>query len=320
MSAWIVMGILLGLAIIVWIVLNRATEKMFTQLCCRPKRPDRIEEHFFEDLEADGLGEWIEPIRANRKWMAEFPYEEIFIQSEDGLRLHSRFYESPAWNGRVLILCHGFHSNPEHDFSGAVRFYHELGYHLLVIDQRAHGKSEGTYICFGAKERYDVRAWCAYAAQRFGQEVPVLLSGISMGSTTVLLTAGLPEPPPNVCAVIADCGYANIYEEFRHVLKQQFHLPAFPLLNIADGFCKRRSGFSIHEFDTAEVVRNIRVPVMFVHGEGDNFVPAESTRRNFAACTARKVLLLVPGAGHGLSWLVQNEAYKKMLTEFLASL
>lgn len=311
----IICGILLVLAAGVYL----ATLRMFRRLFRRNTHFAQDDARFLERLEAGPFAAKMPEIREGRRLMATLPFEALTVRSEDGLSLYARLYTVPQAT-RTMVIAHGFQSSGEHDFSGAFGFYREQGYNLLVIDQRAHGKSEGTYICFGEKEQYDVRAWCRLLAERFGNTHKIILAGISMGATTVLLAACLPYLPETVCGVIADCGFVSPAAEFRHVLRDNMHLPLFPLLPLADCICRHRAHFRFDAFSTADALRTCKIPVLFIHGEADTFVLPENTRKNYAACAARKELLTVPGAEHGMSYLVDEPLYRKTVIHFLNSL
>ena len=276
-------------------------------------------EAFFAKLERIGLGDYVEKIKKGRAYAESLPCENVYITSRDGLRLHARYYENNPESNRIIVLAHGYKSSGFSDFSCAFEMYREMGFNFLMIDQRAHGESEGKYICFGVKERYDVADWCDYLVDRFGDGVEIVLDGMSMGCTTVILAAALPDISKNVCGVIGDCGFTDPYTEIAHVAKSDFHLPPFPAVHALWGTCRLRAGFGFRDASTVEAVKNISVPILFVHGEADDFVPCENSRRNFEACTSeKKRIFTVPGATHGVSFLVDEEGCRRAITEFMA--
>ena len=195
--------------------------------------------------------------------------------------------------------------------------HHEAGYDLLLADQRAHGRSEGRFIGFGILERRDLKAWTEELNRRFGADEPTFLAGISMGATTVLMAAG-GELPDNTRGIIADCGFTSPKDIVVHELHALFHLPRYPLLPIVDLLCRLLAGYGFGDYSTLTAMETNTLPIFFIHGGGDNFVPTEMTRLNYAACRAEKRLLIVPGADHGMSWLEDPESYQRELSEFLA--
>ena len=253
-------------------------------------------------------------------WVHSRDCEHIYITSFDGLKLHAKLLKNPIPSGRIMLLAHGYHSFPEYDFSCAFRLYYNLGYDMLLIDQRTHGESEGKYITFGVRERYDILKWCEYLDGRFGKDRRIVLGGISMGCTAVLLAAGLPSLPDSVIGIVADCGFTSPYYEFAHVMKHSMHIPVFPFLDIASAISKSVMGFGFRDCTTVDAVKKTHLPILFIHGEDDTFVPPENTIINYDACISRKELILVPDAGHGLSFLVDERLCTEKLIDFLDSL
>ena len=238
----------------------------------------------------------------------------MFTESYDGLRLHGRYLAQKDSRG-TLLLVHGFHSSGWADFSCVLRSYFELGFDLLVIDQRAHLQSGGQYLTMGVRERYDVRTWCLWLLERFGEGHRVVLDGLSMGATTVLLAAGL-DLPKNVRGVIADCGFTSPRDIFLAVMKDRYHIPTCFLWG-AGLCCRVMAGFSMDEASTVDALKHCTLPLLLVHGEADDFVPCSMTRAAYEAAGCEKTLLTVPGAGHGMSFLVEHDRVYAALVDFL---
>lgn len=242
------------------------------------------------------------------------PYEEVAIASHDGLRLVGRYYESRP-GAPVQIQCHGYRSHPIRDFSGGLQLALKNGYNVLLISQRAHGKSEGKCLSFGVLERQDVLSWVNYVNNRFGPDTPVFLVGISMGAATVTMASEL-ALPANVAGIIADCGYSSPKKIIQKVMADM-HYPVsllYPLVRLAG---KVFGGFDIEDAASETALAKCRIPVLFIHGEDDLFVPCSMSRDNYTACASPKQLLTVPGAGHGISYMIDEKAYCETVTEFL---
>jgi fermentation-respiration switch protein FrsA (DUF1100 family) len=201
------------------------------------------------------------------------------------------------------------------EFGKVFDFYHKKGLNILAVDQRAHGRSEGKYITFGVKESQDMQGWIRYHNEHLGQ-YPIILSGLSMGASTMLYLADA-ELPDNVRGIIADCGFTSPKEIIGTVYKRTTHLPAGISMWAADLFARVFAGFSLNEKNTTQSLANSKIPVMMVHGVADGFVPCDMTSRGYDACTGKKSILLVDGAEHGLSFLVDRPRYTQMITEFL---
>ncbi len=252
----------------------------------------------------------------NIHYLRDFPRERITIESHDGLKLAGHLFPVEHPRGMV-IMAHGYRSSAPFDFSGAVQDFNGLGFSCLLIDQRAHGYSEGKYIGFGATERYDMVNWAKYCENRW-PELPVIMDGVSMGASTVVMGCSVGYPK-NVRAIIADCGYTTPGEICRRTLKRWFKLPPFPVYYAAKVFVKLNAGYDLDEPSSVEAIRKMRrenpIPVLFAHGKLDNFVPHEMSKTNHAAFEndGMSEIFLVDNAGHGLSYLRDKKGYTEAL-------
>jgi fermentation-respiration switch protein FrsA (DUF1100 family) len=304
--------IIAAVLIVLWFL---AALVLFNIACRRARsKPPAVST---DDTTGKAWAVYADIIRAGADWFRAQNYETLELKSFDGLRLKAYFLpaDTPSPRG-VLIIFHGYRSTPLRDMGASVRYYHSLGFHVILPFQRACGDSEGTYMTFGARERRDVKSWADYAAERFGGGLPIVLAGISLGCASVLMSLGL-ELPANVRGAVADCGYSSIYEELKSVLKSKFHLPPEPLLGTVNIWCRLLGGFDIHESPIPEIMRRNKIPVLFIHGEADDFVPTRFSRENFEACAAPKELFTVPGAQHALSYMVDTQGYHRALESFL---
>ncbi len=240
---------------------------------------------------------------------------ELLVIEANGVELAARRYAQEAPKGRI-ILFHGYRSIAETDFGCAMDYYYAQGYELVLVDQRAHGKSSGSWIGFGVLERYDCLSWIRYLNTEY-QPLPTFLSGISMGCSTVLMALGL-DLPSNVRGVIADCGFTSPKEIVAHVMERKIHLSASLLLPGISLFSKIFAGYFLGEYSTLDALKANKIPVIFIHGKEDHYVPPEMTLRNYEACTAEKQLILVEGAGHGTSYLQDKPGVEKAIGSFLA--
>lgn len=261
-------------------------------------------------------GKIYEPFR-NRMigWIKEaraMPYREVSICSFDGLTLRGRYYEQIPGAPMELML-HGYRGHSERDMCGGVQRAFALGRNALVVDQRACGRSDGHIITFGIKESQDCLDWVKFISQTFGEEQKIILTGISMGAATVLMT-GCMDLPEQVIGILADCGYSSAEDIMKKILRQ-IRLPQFFYWFVRFGG-KLFGGFDLNEARPVDAVKQCKVPVIFFHGESDDYVPCEMSRLNFELCTTAKRLITVPGAGHGLSFPVDEEQYITELRMF----
>lgn len=249
-------------------------------------------------------------------WWQASDRQRLEITSRDGLQL-TAYYLSHEQPKGIVLMVHGFHSLPERDFASIARVYYEKGYSLCLPFLRSHGESQGTYITFGIKERYDLLDWITELNRRFGMEHDIWIHGISMGCSTALMASGSGFPF-NVRGIIADCGYTAPAEILIRELRQRkLPLPLL-LLNMGDFFTRHLAGFSIYDYDTYRALAENETPVLFIHGATDTFVPPQMTLANYEICRAPKHLLIVEGASHTISFFQDEAAYSKALSDFLA--
>ena len=244
--------------------------------------------------------------------MIKIPYEEVSITSFDGTRLYAGYYHKG--DGLPLaIQFHGYRSMRVRDFSGGAYEALELGQNVLLVDQRAHGKSEGKVISFGIKERLDCKAWVEYATERFGKDVKIILYGISMGAATVLMASEL-DLPGNVVGIVADCPYSSPKAIIKKVCRDIKLSPAltYPFIKIG---ALLFGGFNPDKASPVEAVKNTVLPILLIHGEGDRFVPP-SMSDEIAKAGKTVTYLKIPEATHALSMLYDRTTYIDALKKF----
>jgi fermentation-respiration switch protein FrsA (DUF1100 family) len=243
------------------------------------------------------------------------PCEEWRIKSDDGLTLVGRYYEFDP-SAPVEILLHGYRGSAEIDLSGGMQRCFAVKHNALLVDLRGCGKSGGSVITFGLKECRDTLNWLDEINRRLAPK-EIYIGGVSMGATTALLAGGS-ELPDNVKGIVADCGFHSAREIIRTVIGK-IGLPVavfYPLVRLGGLIF---GGFDIDTVSAEEAVKRCRVPVLFFHGEDDDYVPCEMSRINFNACNSKKMLVTMKGAGHGLCYLVDKEKYMNSVREFFGS-
>ena len=251
-------------------------------------------------------------------WQQEvkgFFFEEFSVRSFDGLTLKGKYYERYP-GAPIELMMHGYRGNAGRDLCGGVQRCFACGRNALLVDQRASGDSDGNVISFGINEHRDCLAWVDFMVSHFGPDVKIILTGISMGAATVVMAAG-EELPPNVIGVLADCGYTSAKEIICKVIKDM-GMPvqlSYPFVKLGARLFGR---FDLEQSAPIEAIRRAKVPVIFFHGENDDFVPCAMSKAVYDACPTRKHLQTVPGAGHGLAFPKDQEMYLKVLKEFFA--
>lgn len=241
--------------------------------------------------------------------------EDVSIKSHDGLTLRGYYYEQEK-GAPIEILFHGYRGTGERDMSAGIERCFSVGRNALVVDQRAHGRSDGRVTTFGVKEQIDCRRWVDFAIKKFGSDVKISLGGISMGAATVILAAGN-ELPENVTSVLADCSYSSAEEIIKKVVKD-LRLPVMVLYPFIRLGARVFGGFSIADSKPVEAIKRTKLPHILYHGKSDGLVPYEMGVRLFEACASQKKHLeLVDGADHGVAYPEKEEQYILALKEFI---
>ena len=254
----------------------------------------------------DGMAKWAEETKT-------MPHEMFSITTFDGLKLCGKYYEYKK-GAPIELMFHGYRGNAQRDLSGGVQRCFALQRSAFIVDQRCSERSEGNVITFGIKEHKDCLCWVDFMVKHFGPDVKIILTGISMGASTVLMAAGC-DLPKNVIGVLADCGYNSAKDIIRKVIRQM-KLPVGPSYFFVKLGARIYGHFDLEETSPEEMLKNCKIPVIFFHGENDHFVPCEMSKINYDVCPSRKMLVTVPGAGHGLSYPINPEKYFASLREF----
>ena len=273
-----------------------------------PLGPDEYEipkGDIYEAFRDEMIG-WIKNVRS-------MPHEDVSVTSFDGLTLRGRYYENKK-DAPIEIMFHGYRGDSERDMCGAVERAFAVGRNALIVDQRASGRSDGHVISFGINERRDCLTWIDFAIKKFGDDVRIMITGISMGAATVMMTSG-EALPKNVIGALADCGYTSAKDIIKKVI-WEMKLPAnvfYPFVKLG---AKIFGHFDLEETSPIEAMEKCQIPVIFVHGDDDAFVPYDMSVRLHDACVSdKKVLITVNGAGHGLAYPTDKEGYVERLNE-----
>ena len=244
-------------------------------------------------------------------------HKKVEITSHDGLKLRGRYYEY-APGAPIELMLHGYRGNSERDLSGGVIRAFSLGHSVLIVDLRGCGNSEGKIATFGILERLDCMAWIDYILDYINFSAKIILTGVSMGAATVMMTAANEKLPQNVIGVLADCGYTSPKEIISKVVDDMGLPPnlVYPIIRLSG---KVFGGFDIEEYSPIEAMESISVPIIFFHGDSDKFVPKEMSIDNFKACASPvKDLVLIEGAEHGLAYITDPTKYVIRLRDFFA--
>lgn len=266
------------------------------------------------------------PLMEERKgFVLEQPHEDVYLTSFDGLKLHATYFpgmeDGTGWPADVsgvkkAVICfHGYTGEGLSNHIAIADYFLKKGYAMLMPDARAHGESEGEYIGFGCLDRKDALSWVNWLIGTCGDDVEIMLHGTSMGGATVLMASGL-DLPCQVKGIVSDCGFTSPKEVFTHVLNHMYHLPAFPAIQGADLLNKRLAGYGMDECNAKYEVQKAKVPILFIHGSSDTFVPVSMCHEIYENCASPKRKLIVEGAAHAESYYKDMADYEKVLTEF----
>lgn len=283
------------------------------------KREGAMQENSVPDQLEETWGKYKPLIQEGVDWIKTQDLEEVSIVTYDGLNLYGVWLPAKEPSNKVMFVLHGYRSNGVANFAPMTRFYHELGYHILIVDHRGHGKSEGDYVGFSVLDSKDAKEWIKFIINKVGDTAQIILHGISMGGATAVALCS-ENLPSQVKGIISDCAFTSPWAVFEHVLKTNYHLPSFPILNIADKISRERAGYGFTDIDNLERVKVSKLPILFIHGADDTFVPTWMSEKMYEACTSKKELVIVPEAKHGESCLKFPEAYQKAVQKFLNEL
>ena len=248
----------------------------------------------------------------NAKWLHENA-KDVYIQNKK-INLHSYEVKNKKESKIWIIAVHGYTDSANFMVNSAKQFLN-YGYNVLIPDLRAHGKSEGKYIGMGWLDKDDIQLWIDYLIATYGK-IKIILYGISMGAATVMMTSG-EDLPSNVRMVIEDCGYTSAWEEFTHELKYLFKMPAFPALYNVNFITILRAGYSLKKASSIKQIKKSKIPILFIHGDKDNFVPFYMLDRLYQAATCKKEKLVIKNAGHAEAQWIDPEKYWHTVRKFI---
>ena len=305
---FIALGVLGGVALLVLLAALYCYLRVFYSPKRKPLGDGEFEIPFGNEYQAisDRIKAWVTDART-------LPHEDVEIKSRDGLTLRGRYYEKEK-GAPIEILMHGYRGNGERDMSGGIARAFALGRNALVIDHRASGRSDGHTITFGILERHDCVDWANFVAEKFDTGTPIIITGISMGGATVAMMSADPELPDSVRCALCDCPYSSAREIIMKVIADMRLPPrlVYPFVRLGAIIYGK---FDPDETSPIEAVKNARIPITYIHGAADTFVPCEMSERLHAATKTESTLLLVEGADHGLAFPTDQEGYLKFLDE-----
>ena len=260
---------------------------------------------------------WVDSIKINRH------LKDTFVVMPNGERHHAFYMEAPEPSSNTAIVVHGYRDSAIKFFYLMRMYNRDLGFNVLMPDLHAHGYSEGDMIQMGWKDADDVLHWAEIAEDKFrkeGSESLLIIHGVSMGAATTMNISGKPDLPCYIKGFIEDCGYTSVWDEFSGQLKEQFSLPAFPLMHITSAICGARYGWNFKEASPLESVKRSYLPMLFIHGDKDDFVPTWMVYPLYEAKPEPKTLWIAPGSDHAKSYQDHPEEYTEHIDNFINNL
>jgi len=246
------------------------------------------------------------------EWYEKLDKEDVTIPSPFGYMISGTFIRNERSDGRTIIFCHGVTVSRICMVKYAAMYYRR-GWNLFLYDHRRHGNSGGKTTTYGYFEKHDLKEVVDYVRGKIGSAI-IGIHGESMGAATLLQYAGMEDKAD---FYIADCPYSSLWELLRYLLKRDYHLPAFPLMQIADIFIRLQAKFSVISVNPYDDVKNINKPVLFIHGEADDYVPTSMSIEMHKAKKGFAEIYIAPGAGHALSMRTDPETYENVVFSFM---
>ncbi len=267
----------------------------------------------YNDVKNNYLSKYFHLINPGAEFFYKLAKEDIYINSFDNKKLHGYFIDNVS--NICIILFHGYHSIGSFDFGLVSKLYYELGCKLVIVDERAHGKSQGRHSTFGILERYDVLSWVNYIDNKYKGNIKIIIEGGSMGASIVMLASSL-ALPTSVKGIIADSGYTSAYDIVKYTINNTYHLPTFPLLHLINLGAKINTGHFLNELSTLEELKHCKIPICLLHGTKDTTVPYEMSYQNYNVINAKKEIVIFNDAEHGLGFFFEQDRCKKVLLTF----
>lgn len=241
---------------------------------------------------------------------------DTFIINRKGRQLHAMFASAAKPTDKTAVIVHGYTDNAIRMLMIGYLYNNDLNYNILLPDLQDNGLSEGLAIQMGWKDRLDVLNWMNIANDIFGKRTQMVVHGISMGAATTMMVSGEAQQPFVKCFV-EDCGYTSVWDEFSFQLKDMFGLPEFPLMYTTSWLCNAKYGWNFQEASSLEQVKKCSLPMFFIHGDADTYVPTRMVYPLYEAKSEPKELWIVPGATHAMSYKDYPQEYTERVKKFV---
>lgn len=254
---------------------------------------------------------WVDSLRQ------ESALRDTFIVADDGSKLHALYVRSATDSPNTALIIHGYTDNSIRMLMIGHLYNKEMNYNILLPDLRAHGKSDGEYIQMGWKDRLDILKWIDVSKGIYGDTTNMVIHGISMGAATTMMTSG-EDLPENIKCFVEDCGYTSVWDEFKHKLKDEYGLPAFPILPVTSLYTQMKVDWNFKEASSLEQIKKSKLPMFFIHGDKDTYVPTWMVNKLYEAKPGEKELWIVPGVEHANAYWDYTDEYVAKTNQFVS--
>lgn len=242
--------------------------------------------------------------------------KDTFIYSHDNIKLRAYYVAASQPTRKTAVIVHGYTDNAIRMMMIGYMYNKRLNFNILLPDLRNTGLSEGDAIQMGWLDRKDVMKWMGVANDIYGDSTRMVVHGISMGAATTMMVSGEPQQHYVKCFV-EDCGYTGVWDQFSKELKEQFGIPQFPLMYTADWLCRMEYGWGFKEASALKQVARCHLPMFFIHGDKDDYVPTWMVYELYESKPDPKELWIVQGADHAHSYLFNTEEYTEKVKAFV---
>ena len=256
------------------------------------------------------------------KWITELEQnnelKDTVVHSDyNGIKLHALYIKAKKPTTKTAVIVHGYTDNAARMLHFAHMYNHLFGYNVIIPDLSGHGKSDGDWIQMGWLYRPEIKQWVNLAINTFGKDSQIVMHGLSMGAATIMMYSG-DKLPDNVKCFVEDCGYTSVYDQFKYQIKKDYHLPAFPMLYTTSWYCDYKLGWDFKKASAIKQVRESLLPMFFIHGDSDVYVPTDMVYRLFEAKKGNKQLWVVPNTGHADAYWNETDEYVKRVGDFVS--
>ena len=271
---------------------------------------DKVDSYMYLFSKGSHMKPWIDSLQRHNA------IYDTSIISSDGTKLSAIYVKAPKPTDKTALIIHGYTDNSIRMLMIGHLYNHELGYNILLPDLRGQGRSLNDYIQMGWLDRLDILEWIDVTRNIFGRSTQMVLHGISMGAATTMMVSG-ENVPENVKCYVEDCGYTSVWEQYMHVLKTEYRLPAFPLLYTTSWYCQQKNGWSFKKASALEQLKKCTKPMLFIHGDKDDYVPTRMVYDLHLAHPGEKELWIAPGTKHATAYWDHTEEYVKKTKTFV---